>query len=399
VKVTKRRDVRRLGFAVAAGAAIAFGLTVAIGEAGTKAAAKPVVVSDTGCATDWVAPRSGQSVLTVENTSPSTIFGVDLVGENQVSVYGEIDMLAPGTKDTMDVTLPPGLYSFQCEGFSGFTAESHVERVTGPKVVAPAPYLQVTSDQIQLATLDYRASLTAVMKRLEPETARLARAVTAGRLAQARNLWLPAHLDYERLGAAYDTFGKYDGEIDGRPLGLVGGVRNPDFTGFFRLEYGLWHGQPRSELAPVATALAADVRGLVESFPQMLMPANDLSLRTHEILENTLQFELTGETDEGSHTNLATAWANVQGTELGLAALAPLVRTDDPHLLGKLRTGLMRLGAAFAAYRRANGTWVPLESLTPLQRQRLDGETGELLEQLDRIPDLLELPIRPAVGD
>jgi high-affinity iron transporter len=399
VRVTKRRDIRRLGIAVAFGAAVAFGITVAIGEAGTEAAAKPVVVSNKGCATGWVAPRSGETVLTVENRSPSTIFGVDLVGKSQVSVYGEIDMLAPGTKDTMDVTLPPGLYSFQCEAFSGFTSESRVERVTGPKVVAPAPYAQVTSDQIQLATLDYRASLTTVMKRLEPVTARLARAVVAGRLGEARRLWLPAHIDYERLGAAYDTFGKYDDEIDGRPLGLVGGVRNPYFQGFLRLEYGLWHGQPTSELAPVATGLVADVRGLVRHFPQMLMPANDLSLRTHEILENTLQFELTGETDEGSHTNLATAWANVQGTKLALAALAPLVRTDDPELLTRLGTGLSRLAAAFAGYRRANGTWLPLQSLTSLQRERLDGETGALLEQLDRIPDLLELPIRPAVGD
>ena len=165
-------------------------------------------------------------------------------------------------------------------------------------------------------------------------------------LADARQLWFPAHLDYARLGAAYDTFGNFNDEIDGRPLGLVGGVNSPDFQGFLRLEYGLWHGQPDHELVPVANALDAAVHGLIKQFPQMLMPANDLSLRTHEILENTLQFELTGETDEGSHTNLATAWANVQGTQLALAAIAPLLQPGEPGLLASLRQGLDNMAAS-----------------------------------------------------
>jgi hypothetical protein len=54
-----------------------------------------VVVSATACAPGWVAPRSGRTVLSVENTSKTT-FDVDLVGQDQVSIYGEIELLAPG---------------------------------------------------------------------------------------------------------------------------------------------------------------------------------------------------------------------------------------------------------------------------------------------------------------
>jgi high-affinity iron transporter len=373
----------------------AVGGIVASGSAGGGGDGR-IVVSGTACAPGWVAPRSGRTVFTVENTSTDAIYGVDLVGANQISVYGEIEMLAPGTADTMDVVLPPGSYSFQCESFAGFTINSRVERVDGPAVGGAHPYMQVNADQIQIATLAYRSSLMAVMRRLERDTDALRRAVDAGTLGAARALWLPAHLDYERLGAAYDTFGNFDSEINGRPLGLVGGVRNPRFRGFLRLEYGLWHRQSPAELVPVAAALDAAVRGLVKRFPQMLTPANDLSLRTHEILENTLQFELTGETDEGSDTNLATAWANVQGTELALDALRPLLRAGDPSLLATLTRGLAGLATAFESYRRSDGTWAPLASLTPPERERLDGETGALLEQLSKVPDVLELPIRPS---
>ncbi len=75
------------------------------------------------------------------------------------------------------------------------------------------------------------------------------------------------------------------------------------------------------------------------------MANGDVALRTHEILENTLQFELTGETDEGSHTNLATAWANVQGTKLALAAITPLLDTSSHGARRPGDAGLDRLGA------------------------------------------------------
>jgi high-affinity iron transporter len=257
----------------------------------------------------------------------------------------------------------------------------------------------MTSDQIQLATLTYRKSLTSWMGRLAAATDALKSAVGSGNLAAARRLWLPAHLDYARLGAAYDTFGNFNDEINGRPLGLVGGVNSPDFQGFLRLEYGLWHGQPPAELVPLANALDAAVHALVKQFPQMLMPANDLSLRTHEILENTLQFELTGETDEGSHTNLATAWANAQGTQMALAAIAPLLQQSEPGLLATLRQGLDNMVADFQKFEHPDGTWAPLQSLTTSQREYLDGELGALLEKLSTVPDLLELPLRPATGD
>ena len=43
---------------------------------------------------------------------------------------------------------------------------------------------------------------------ISPSTAAdLKNAIDRGDLAAARSAWLPAHLQYERLGAAYDAFG------------------------------------------------------------------------------------------------------------------------------------------------------------------------------------------------
>ena len=51
------------------------------------------------------------------------------------------------------------------------------------------------------------------------------------------------------------AFGDADGVINGTDAGLPGGVHDPDFTGFHRIEYGLWHGEStRSLKAPAAAS-------------------------------------------------------------------------------------------------------------------------------------------------
>ena len=81
----------------------------------------------------------------------------------------------------------------------------------------------------------------------------------------------------------------------------------------------------RGELAGPADQLAADVRALPAFWPGMEIDLLDIGLRTHEILENALQFQLTGHDDYGSGTTLATTAANITGTRELLAVLHPLL--------------------------------------------------------------------------
>jgi high-affinity iron transporter len=349
-----------------------------------------IVVSDAGCAFDWKPPHSGRTIFTVANTTSSTVYSVALVGANQSTIYGQINELAPGTALPLDVVLPPGEYAFQCQTGSGYGLVSPTERVTGGQVADAHPYRPVSNEQMMLAAYDYRTSLQPILNRLAADTDRLAAAVEAGKLETARRLWLPAHLDYARLGAAYDAFAQFNDEINGRPLGLQGGVHDPSFKGYLRLEYGLWHGQSASELRPVASALDRAVHGLLRRFPQLQIPFGDVALRAHEILENTLQFELTAKTDEGSHTSLATAWANAEGTRLVLDTLTTALGVANPQLLSEAKSGVDRFETQVASYRRPDGQWAPLQSLTETQRERLDASLSGLLETLELIPDVLQ---------
>jgi len=330
-----------------------------------------------------------------------TVLEVDLLGDPHQEVYAEIEKLAPHTSVTLHATIPPGRYAWKCEGTTdGTDTLSNWLRVTGRKVAGAHPYVPVNDSQLITATLAYRQAITGGLAQFATDVDQLDAAVHAGagagQLSQAQ--WLAADLQWERLGAAYDTFGTFGTAIAGRPNGLPGGVDDPHFTGLLRLEYGLWHGQPTSQLAPVADALDASVHQLQAAFPTLQTTPNTVALRTHEILENTLQFDLTGQDDYGSHTELAVAWANVQGTQTALGAIAPLLQLHSKRVLATVTAGLAHLATLLQGYQRPDGSWTPLTTLTTAQREQLNGVTGALLEQLAVVPDLLELPPTPAAA-
>jgi high-affinity iron transporter len=384
----------RLVVVVVAAVVACVALCTSIAEASTPAAPTSPAVSVDGfhCGGVWTPPHSGQRVITVTNAG-SSVVDVTLTGASNSLIYGEVEAEAPGTTRPMTAVIPPGRYRLACIYSENATVYSADVTVTGPTVDDAHPYARVTYNEMAPVVDQYRADVAAGLAVLATDTDHLQSLADAGQLQATKAAWLVAHLDYARLGAAYDTFGNFADEIDGRPNGLPLGVDDPGWSGFLRLEYALWQNQPAATVARVANQLDTFVHQLVSAFPQQTTPPNDLSLRTHEILENTLQFQFTGEEDQGSHTGLATAMANVQGTEMTLGVIAPLIRSRDPALLVAAQTDLQRLAGLVGSYQQPDGTWEPVQSLTQAQREQLDATIGQYLETVSPVPDLLQLPL------
>jgi high-affinity iron transporter len=353
--------------------------------------ARSITVNGFTCADHWVPPHSGQREISVTNAGNS-IVDVKLLGARNLLIYGEVEAMAPATTRTMTAIIPPGKYRLGCTYSENATVYSPIVAVTGPPVHDAHPYQQVTYAELAPLVASYRAEVSAGLAVLATDTDALRAAADSGQLTAAKHAWLVAHLDYARLGAAYDTFGNFNDEIDGRPNGLPLGVDDPSWTGFLRVEYALWQNQPANTVAATADQLDSYVHQLVAAFPEETIPFNDVSLRTHEILENTLQFELTGETDQGSHTGLATAEANVQGTQMILGVIAPLLEKRTSRLVATLNSDLRGLASLIESYQQPDGTWTPVQFLTTTQREHLDGAMGSYLEAVSPVPDLLELP-------
>jgi iron uptake system component EfeO len=351
----------------------------------------PIDVSVGQCGTGWAHPQPGAEHFVLRNRD-TRAGEVMLTDAASGAVYADVEPLAPGTATDLEIQLGSGRYAFRCAMEDESTVTGPTVQVPGHIPPATTPVAAISQADLIPATKQYEAYVRGQLPALIRLTDALGRDVTAGNLAAARRDWLPAHLAYERLGAAYDAFGDLDGTINGTAAGLPGGMHDPDWTGFHRVEYGLWHGEDAATLGPATHALVAAVDALPHDFAGAQIDPLDISIRAHEISENALQFELTGQTDYGSHTNLATARANLDGTARVLAIIEPLLRDryrslpDVLRTLDRSKTDLDALGPG--------GRWPAITALGGPARERIDADFSELCELLAPIASILE-PRRP----
>jgi iron uptake system component EfeO len=365
---------------VASGAAL-LALDGSPGDSDASTSAAPVItVSRSACGHGWADPKPGIQTFQLRNTGVAAA-EVDLIDPGTGAVYGEVEAIGPGTTGTLRVRLGNGVYAFRCLVEDTHAIVGPSVRLTGGHGASGPAIVPVTANDLLGPVREYQGHVNDGLSTLAGLTGTLAAVVRSGDRAGSEAAWLAAHLSYERLGAAYGTFGDSDGSINGTEDNLAAALTDPDFTGFHRLEYGLWHDEQMASLAPVADRLDTDVRGLRDSFPQQRIDPNDLGLRAHEIMENTLQFELTGRTDYGSGTNLATALANLDGSRAVLAVLRPLLVSRLPNL-SDVDSWVDRTDRVLRSALRPDGSWTPVALLDHTLRQKINAAVSELTELL-----------------
>jgi iron uptake system component EfeO len=381
--------MRKSGLLAAAGCAI---LAAAVTGCGTSSpprsastASSAISFNNASCGPAWHLARPGWHTFEISNHANGGA-EVDLTNPANGAVYGELENMGPGTTAPMSLDVGSGKYAFLCLVQDQDPLRGPTVTVSGHAAGTPA-IMPVTYDDLYPLAKQYAQYTEAGLQVLARQTATLASAVRGGHLSTARRDWLTAHLQYETLGAAYDAFGTYDDEIDGRADAV--GTSSPKWTGFYRLEYGLWHGQPVRELTAVADTLDTDVHKLLAWWPGQEIPLLDIGLRTHEILENALEFQLTGHDDYGSGTTLATTLANIQGTRYLLSVLHPLLASRYPQL-GQVYSGLNLLQSLIEKERLKNGWWVPVSALPIRTRQDIDAACGQVLQELAPIASIAE---------
>jgi hypothetical protein len=111
-------------------------------------------------------------------------------------------------------------------------------------------------------------------------------------------------------------------------------------------------------------------------------------LRTHEILENAMRFQISGQADFGSGTTLAATAAGIAVTRAQLKMLQPLLAGRYPDLPA-LDTWLNRLQKLIDAEKTSRG-WTPASDLTTTQREMIDAAAGQTLELLSPLPVIFE---------
>lgn len=361
-------------------AAGAFALVVPAGEASVQ----QVTITSSACAPDSGALQAGQQEFTVVNKSGRS-GEIYLIRAGDGGVIGEIEGIGPGTQRSMPVNLPAGEYAWRCAMSGAPEQLSATIAASGAGGIAPPAVRPVSPQDLDGPVRQYQGYVAAQLSTLATQVGSLRDALSSGDLNAAKADWLQAQLTWERVGAAYGSFGDLAAAIDGSPNGLPDGVGDKDFTGLRRIEYGLWHGQSAATLGPVAGRLAQDVATLREKLPSVTADPADLPIRAHEILEDSLRDKLSGHSDQGANSGYQETLADIDGTRVVLDELAPLINERRPQLVATAKAQLDTLEQALRATTSGPAT-APLD-----QRQRVNGAIGQVLETLAPVPDLLEI--------
>ncbi|MBO0839469.1 MAG: FTR1 family protein [Sciscionella sp.] len=352
------------------------------------AASTSVTVTATDCAKDWSAAQPGTQTFTVVNKSNKA--GEINLTDSAGAVVGEIETLGPATSAQLTATLSNGSYAFQCHLAGVSPTSSAALTVTGGSSTGgPTPVRPVTVAELTPPNNAYQSYAAGVLRTLTGDVAKIRADLVSANIPAAKRDWLVAQQDWERVGASYDSFGDLGTAVDGLSGGLAGGPNDPGFTGLHRLEYGLWHGQPATRLVPVVDTLAADIAKVRDNLgsDDLAGDPTNLPVRAHEVLEDAQRDHLSGLDDNGAGAAYPMTAADVRVTRTLLSELKPLLDKRSPNLVSTVDTKLDALDSALTR------TGMRPPAATPLaNREAVNSALGEVLETLDAVPNLLEVP-------
>jgi iron uptake system component EfeO len=260
------------------------------------------------------------------------------------------------------------------------TAETTMESTTESTTieVGGSPELDEAADEYEA----YVVEQTALLAELTEE---FANAVIAGDVEQAKKLYAPARVPWERIEPIAAQLGDYDPKIDARE----GDVPEDEWRGFHRIEKALWVENTTEGQEEYARLLLEDVRSLEKEVEELELEPVDLVTGSVELLNEVSAGKITGEEERYSHTDLYDIHANVEGSEAAFEELKPEVAGEDMALANDVEEGFDRVYEELDQYRQGDG-WVSYEKLDEADRRALSQKVDALAEPLSRVGQVLE---------
>jgi iron uptake system component EfeO len=237
---------------------------------------------------------------------------------------------------------------------------------------------------------NYKIFVAKGVDRLVEQTAAFTAAVKAGDLQKAQALYAPARVNYETIEPIAELFNDLDSSIDSRADDHEKKEADDGFTGFHRIEYGLFEKKSTEGLGPLADKLNGDVVELRNRIKTLTIPPDKMVGGAAALIEEVGQTKITGEEDRYSHTDLYDFQANVDGAKKIVDLLRPLTFKADAKLSGEVDKNFAKVDAILAKYKSGAG-FVTYDKVTDADRTALKGPVTALAEDLSKLRGALGL--------
>ncbi|MGA0617469.1 iron uptake system protein EfeO [Paracoccus sp. KR1-242] len=336
------------GLVILGGAAFWYASQQATARGG--AADQVVTVDAQSCQPNEITLPGGRRSFEIVNSSDRPIEWEIL---NGVMVVAERENIAPGFRTSLSADLAPGEYEMTC----GLLSNPRGKLVVTASDEASAAASEVTLRKFLGPLSEYRVYLVMQGKQAVKSAETLRDAIAAGDLAAAQDAWRQARLPYRRIEPLAYRLSDLENAIDPRAAYLEGREKDPAFTGYHRIEYGLFDQNSTDGLQPVADRLVADLTALAQRLQETPLDPQLLISLPGEMAEQIA----TGQIPQGDNAYAGNDADELQASLDGIGKLAgllgqvagavdPALDKDIAKALQDSRDALATLQAKGAAY-------------------------------------------------
>ena len=344
-----------------------------------------VIIHAHACEPNALTVPAGRASFRIINRSDRAVEWEILDG---VLVVEERENIAPGLSQVINANLLPGDYAITCGLLSNPrgtlqvtpTAESDAQAKAKPSMVAFIGPLS-----------EFRVYLNRQGSALIKAVSALEQAIAAGDLSQAQALYLPAREAYQRLAPAAQRLAELDNAINARADYFEKREQDPAFSGFHRLEYGLFAQHSLDGLAPIAQRLLSDVTALKQQLlAQSLPPEQLVSILVRNLNSLADVRAASGEEERYSHLDLNGFAANLAATRKVVELMRPLLTKSAADLLPGIDSAISAFAGQLDGL-QVDGNYRTYDSVTADQRQQIADKAKALAAALDGIDPALGL--------
>lgn len=341
-----------------------------------------VTVVDGRCdPADFTVP-AGRTTFDIHNASARPIEWEILDG---VYVLEERENIAPGFHSLLTARLQPGRYEITCGLLSSPrgtltvtpSAQSEAERIQPPLAAFVGPISE------------YKVFLVTQSTALVAATENLAEVIASEDLEGARQAWRDARLPYKRMESVTNRVADLETAIDPLPDYLEAREADPAFTGFHRIEYGLFGQNSLEGLAPLAEQLLADVTELKARLRSLKLTPEDLAGNAGREAARLSEGQIAAGDNRWSFHDLPELAADLEGIEKGVGLVLPLVAGANPEAAKRVTDDLAAAHAALDAL-KLDTAWPGYDAVDAGARDALAAAFRALSESISAL--------NPAIG-
>ncbi|WP_295046678.1 iron uptake system protein EfeO [uncultured Paracoccus sp.] len=345
------------------------------------AADMTVSVGDRTCDPARITVAGGKRSFEILNASDRPIEWEILDG---VMVVAERENIAPGYRQTLTVQLAPGDYAITCGLLSNPRGTLHV--TASDEAAAAAS--QVTLRTFLGPLSEYRVYLVMQANAAVKTAQALRTAIAAGDLTAAQAAWRAARIPYRHVEPLAARLSDLENAIDPNAAYLAGRESDPGFSGYHRLEYGLFRQNSTEGLLPVADRLVADLEDLSARLKTVKLDPALLTALPGAMAGQLATAHVPAGENLYARNDLEELQASLEGIGKLSGLLRPVAAGVDPGLDRDIGAAQAQVDHDLAALRQGDG-WPPYDQVPDDRRQHLAGSLTALQATLDRLQPVI----------